>query len=556
MLMYNKMTTEHFKKSIYALKTQPFPIISFSKNHNIQSKLFIQFIANIVSNKSDFIAIVDYEYKKKRTSDFVLLDGFVNNILEHLNNISPKHYQNQLKDLESIITQPFFNNNNQYISIYGFKTISNKSSFNVNDNINVKITPSKIERFKILQKISVKNKFNILYDVYYKNGVKYITTFELTDILLLNPQNTTKHIVLPYKTEPLHKQTYNKLVKSWSKYYDDADDEILDDLMGYDHQLLFFDDCYGVNIFEALIEALLKQLYQEKDKTEYYDTKDILKEAKEWLFTKKSSNDCISYKPKRYAKILRFFLRARENMFFSGLYNITTKPFYNTKSNNKKIKRNHSFIFNDGKYIDNTEELLSYSHKEIEIHKNYEYVNNIDNETEWNEARSSFVFLEPHYSFETKKIINDDELLLLFNDKKLKKKKKKKKSQDSKSQDSNSQDSKSQDSKSQDSNSQDSNSQEEEIQSNTYFYRVEIDKNIKDKIEYLLNELFSYNTYFGNMLIKNNNTIHIIKDIHKHYTQTKYINFSFDKNNKQYHAYLNTTETAITNITFIESIQV
>jgi hypothetical protein len=247
-------------------------------------------------------------------------------------------------------------------------------------------------------------------------------------------------------------------------------------------------------------------------------------------------------------------------MFFSGLYNITTKPFYSTKSNNKKIKRNDTFIFNTD-YIDNTDKLLSYQHEAINIYKNYEYVK-IDNEKEWNEARSSFVYLEPHYSFETKDIIDDDELLLLFDDKKASKKSKKKnKKKCSQENDNNSQDI----SQENDNSSQDSSSQEEEINEdgcasshaqNTYLYLVEIDKKTKDKIEYLLNELFSYNTYFGNMLIENNNTIRIIKDINKHYTDAKYINFSFGKNSKQYHAYLNSTETAITNITFIENIQV
>ena len=78
---------------------------------------------------------------------------------------------------------------------------------------------------------------------------------------------------------------------------------------------------------------------------------------------------------------------------------------------------------------------------------------------------------------------------------------------------------------------------------------------IKDKIQYLLDELCSNNSYFNAMLNDNYNSIRILKDISKTYTKDRYINFSFGNCRKTYHAYLNAMENAITNITFIQSIQ-
>ena len=429
---------------------------------------------------------------------------------------------------------------------------------------------------KIIQKISVKNKFNTLYDIYYKNGVKYITTFELTDILLLDPQNTIKHSIIPRKTKPFNKTAHLQRMNEWGKQDKISTDGEHLDLIGHDEFLLLYDTFHGVSIYEVFIEALLNQLEQEPDKTEFNETKEMLELSKEMLMYKCRDIDgeCngIHHKLRQYSIVLRHFIYPRDNLFFSGLYNITTKPFYETKRNNKKLKQLHNFFLGD-ESISDLKYLTKHTEYFSELSKIYKPIK-IKKEKDWNTQRCTFVYEDAHDSFEIQQQLNDQELISLFecgDPRKLDVSQKCANSGEQKSECVSQKQENSQQKTdfecTQTTNSVLQNKQESECASLThvapvsaiqtiYFYAIEIPQKTKYKIEYLLNDLCISNTRFGNILYENFNSIRIIKDVDKSYTNAKYINFSFGDQKKQYHAYLNRTETAITNITFIESIEI
>jgi len=537
---------EHFKQSLIALKQQQMTLLSYANNHNIQTRLLSHFVMNIVPRLStnQSIAFMDYRYKKSKKSDVIILKEYIDKMLEHFKVIPPNFYNNELMDFNCLYKKPYFKNNGKYIGFRGLNQPINKTFFNVNDtfNVNVKELNNSFFRFKILQKISVKNKFNTLYDIYYKNGVKYITSFELTDIILIDPQETTKHTIIPRKTEPFNRETFEKRLDEWCA--DDDEQYKILRMIEYDELMGFFDVYYSVNIYEIFIEALLKQLEMEDDKTEYNDTIKLLEKAKRILFyDDEYKTELHYYKLKRYSFVLRFFLQARNNMFFMGVYDINTKPFYESKKNKKKIKIIDNFIVDDV-VVNTAEELLEYSYTEISLNKQFKNLK-ITDETEWNNSRSIFVYLDNHLSFEDKPILDDEDLICLFEPKIKKKKKRKKKIIDD--------DSSSQDDEPQ--NEEEDDEDDDYKSKNIYFYATQIEQEEKDKIEYLINELCSNNSYFSNLLIQNYYSIRIVKSINKSYTTDKYINFSFGNCKKQYHGYLNSMCNAITNITFISNIQ-
>ena len=569
-----------FIDNLIALKKQKIPLVSYTNNLNIQSKLLIHFYTTIPETGVDGIAILEYIYKKRRANDILLMD--VNQMIDN-SDISQSFYSKQMKDLTCLITQVYFNNNNtQFINLYGLKSPINKTNFEVNQKINVYEQTNKLARLKIIQKISVKNKFNTLYDIYYKNGVKYITTFELTDILLLDPQNTIKYSVIPRKTKPFNKTAHLQRMNEWGKQDKISTDGEQLELIGHDEFLLLYDTFHGVSIYEVFIEALLNQLEQEPDKTEFNETKEMLELSKEMLMYKCRDIDgeCngIHHKLRQYSIVLRHFIYPRDNLFFSGLYNITTKPFYETKRNNKKLKQLHNFFLGD-ESISDLKYLTKHTEYFSELSKIYKPIK-IKKEKDWNTQRSTFVYEDAHDSFEIQQQLNDQELISLFecgNPRKLDVSQKCANSGEQKSEcvsltQENTQQKKSEYpqrgtgsvapecvSQKQE-NSQQKKTEFAPVSASAiqtiYFYAIEIPQKTKYKIEYLLNDLCISNTRFGNILYENFNSIRIIKDVAKSYTNAKYINFSFGDQKKQYHAYLNRTETAITNITFIESIEI
>jgi len=562
-----------FIDNLIALKKQKIPLVSYTNNLNIQSKLLIHFYTTIPETGVDGIAILEYIYKKRRSNDILLMD--INQMIDN-SNIPQSFYSKQMKDLTCLITQVYFNNNNtQFINLYGLKSPINKTNFEVNQKINVYEQTNKLARLKIIQKISVKNKFNTLYDIYYKNGVKYITTFELTDILLLDPQNTIKHSIIPRKTKPFNKTAHLQRMNEWCKQDKISTDGEHLDLIGHDEFLLLYDTFHGVSIYEVFIEALLNQLEQEPDKTEFNETKEMLELSKEMLMYKCRDIDgeCngIHHKLRQYSIVLRHFIYPRDNLFFSGLYNITTKPFYETKRNNKKLKQLHNFFLGD-ESISDLKYLTKHTEYFSELSKIYKPIK-IKKEKDWNTQRCTFVYEDAHDSFEIQQQLNDQELISLFecgNPRKLDVSQKQENPQQKTECVSLTQENTQQKTDfecTQTTNSVLQNKQESECASLThvapvsaiqtiYFYAIEIPQKTKYKIEYLLNDLCISNTRFGNILYENFNSIRIIKDVDKSYTNAKYINFSFGDQKKQYHAYLNRTETAITNITFIESIEI
>lgn len=536
---------EHFKQALIALNKEQMTLLSYANNHNIQTRLLSHFVMNIVPRLSNSrsIAFMEYKTKKSKKSDVIILKDYIDKLLKHFDYIPNNLYNRELIDFNCLYKKPYLKNDGKYIGFRGFNQPINKTFFNVNDTFNVIVNElnRSFFRFKIIQKISVKNKFDTLYDIYYKNGVKYITSFELTDILLVDPQETTKHTILQRKTEPFNSEVFEKRLDDWCANEDEQ--YKLLQMIEYDELMGFFDVYYSVNIYEIFIEAVLKQLEMEEDKTEYNDTIKLLGKAKQILFCDNEyKTELHYYKLKRYSFVLRFFLQARNNMFFTGLYEIKTKPFYESKINNRKIKITNNFIVND-KRVDTADALLEHTSKELTLEKHFK-VPKITDENEWNNTRSIFVYQDNHTSFTDKPILNDDELICLFEPKLKKKKKKRKKKvieDDSSSQDDEPQD--------------EEQEQDDDKSNNIYFYATQIEQEEKNKIQYLLDELCSNNSFFNNMLNDNYNTIRIIKSIDKSYTTDKYINFSFGNCRKQYHAYLNILENAFTNITYIASIK-
>jgi hypothetical protein len=563
------------KDSLLALqKKSSGDVLSYTENYNIFSKMMTLFVNNFVDTEGVFgVHIYEYNTHKtvRRPSKDIILDGeTIQRLIDHFDKLPRKRWYNiVLSEYSSLVSHDYFENDGQYIGLDSLEIPPKKTNFNKDKCFNVTINTTLV-RYKIIESVSVKNKFNIHYDIYYKNGVKYITTFELTDILLIDPQDTVSYTI--HKVNPNEAYCPSDIEKKLKKLIK-TNDAICDStVIKYDRLLQLFDeDIFSLNIYEIMIDMMLKFIYlKSEDKTEYNDKKSWIDSMKDIIYKiAPHSNECQRERGLALAKIfsryrlcIRFFLQMETTMRYSGVYNITTRPFYVTKKNNKKIQETVGYDVESISKILTADEIVKYNHDTVRSSKKYKTV--ICNES-WNNLRSTFIYKYAPSEFELPKCYNDDELVNLFTntDKTTFKKVYQNTEQVCAVQVIKEKEVCPVQAKP----TQANNTFKKVYQNirefaspthNTFIYKCVVSDYTKSKIEYLLTDLIQNNIYFTSLFYKYDSTIEIVKGIDKAYTNAKYINIRFGKDtkSKQYHCYLNFTNTAITNITHIESIDI
>ena len=591
------------KDMLIAYKNMPSSIITVTPNHNIITSVFISLVIQyFIIPKEDTIDFLVTGMRdvgtNTRSYDCFLFKDEIDYILANFEFIYKpfKDDESILRAFHEICSNRHMKNDGQYIGKCGLCNVLSNIKFDKNETFNYKTYKGQKRRGKIIETLSVKNKFNVKYDVYYKNGIKYITTYELTNLLLLEPQSTSHVNVrnknhIPYTAES-HNETIDWIDRCGNirgHYNAELSQKYHSQVMPSDNTLYLFDLLSNISILEMEMEVMILYLRNSGFHQEATDTENIIAESKMymWLHDTEILTTDNTEKEIRFSNVLKFLKYKRGSLYITGLYEINTKRFCDTQQNNNKLKVFSNIIVTKyPKHYDKQklkyatlENIMEWDSKNphrdrITKLKEMKQIPSEYTGDAFNEQRMIYEYESSPEKLSDYEIISDDALVTLFKipfkkgnqNKKCSKPKKilkkpkteqtdtllKKCSKPTEPIDAPSGvcDAPHIDPPTEQTDAPHTNTQI------TFKYRCEIDSVMRRKIEVLLQQLICDNSYFADLCDKYNRHIHIIKDVYKKYTSVKYINFTFGENNRQYHAYLNKTETTITNITFISNIKV
>jgi len=567
---------KEIKEMLYAFQKMPSSILFRTHNHNILASIFTMTLGQYIYTNPivDFTAFVIREHQTTRQFETIFLfKDEIQRIIDQYEQVFKPNCL--LREFDDILQHKLMNDDGDYIGgtdqLY---KIRDNHKFNINECLHHSTKKGKLTR-KIIEKISVKNKFNVKYDIFYKNGVKYITTYELVDLLLLDYQDTARKTITPAPSIPYSSKNHNAVLKWLASGEPEENYEYQKRLMRADHFLQLFDEDTRVRVLEMEMELIIMYLRNNNFEEEADDTEDLLFKAKLFMW----DDDIPSYERHKqklaYTKVLYYTKYQRGHLAIRGHYKVRTHRFNDSVDNVNSIRKLDSFVIKNKKKFKKTKKTTLEQIIKQTTDVTYDCLptnitlQNVDNqEATWNANRLTFTYLYPSDRIIDREVVSDEELFALFDEQKLKKKKRKKKKNSlpiSDASDNIVNDDNNDDNDdvvkdkivndeivdNNDNNTDDNNDDNTDI---SFTYLCEIDTETTKKIEVLLAELIGYNIYFSELCQQSKRRIHIIKPLEKSYTNSRYINFKFANNNKQYHAYLNGAGTTITNITYIASI--
>jgi len=584
---------KEFKEMLYAFQEMPSAVLFRTHNHNILASIFTMTLGQYIYTNPvvDFTAFIIREHQTTRKFETLyLFKDEIQRIIDQYEEVFKPNYL--LREYDDILQHKLMNDDGDYIGgTDQLHKIKDNHEFNINESLHHLTKKGKLTRI-IHEKISVKNKFNVKYDIFYKNGVKYITTYELVDLLLLDFQDTAKKTIVPAPSIPYSVKNHNNILKWLASDNNNKEDDFKyqQRLMRADHFLQLFDEDTRLRVLEMEMELMIMYLRNNNFEEEADATEELLTKAKLFMWDDDMSPYERHKKKIAYTKILYYTKYQRGNLAIRGHYKVHTKQFNDNIENNNSIKTLDSFVTKNKKKFKHTkkttlEQLITQdsiaTHECIPTNLLLKSVDN--QEATWNKNRLTFTYLNPADRIVDKDAVSDEELFALFEPKLKKKKKKKFKKCVEPTSDiicveptndiicveptndiicveptSDEATSDISDDIVNDDIINDDIINDDIINDDTddisFTYLCEIDDMTAKKMQALLTELIGYNVYFSELCQQSKRHIYIIKPLDKMYTNSKYINFRFADSSKQYHAYLNRAGTTVTNITYIANI--